>query len=98
MNYKELKEKFRNKSVDGEWFLLTAPDAIEMIKFGFDTNMNLGIVEGFTKTQEGAFEPRQEYSSNQFMNLEEEEYKAKTIELINSSVDIPNLFFEVFMD
>lgn len=97
MTYTELKQKFQDKTVSEGWFLLTASDAIDMINYGLSQNMKLGIVEGFLRSSEGAFEPRQEYSSNQFMNLEDDEYKTKTIDLVKNSAEVPNLYFEVFM-
>lgn len=97
MTYDELKKKYKNKTVSEGWFLLTASDALDLIKYGLGQKMELGIVEGFLKSAEGAFEPRQEYSSNQFMNLDEEDYKLKTSELIKSFSNVPDLYFEVFM-
>lgn len=97
MTYEELKQRYQDKTIGEGWFLLSSADAISFIKEGLSGNLELEVVEGFLKSPEGAFEPRQEYSSDQFTKLGEEEYKTKTIELIKASAEVPDLYFEVFM-
>jgi hypothetical protein len=97
MTYEELKQKFQSKTIGKGWFLLKSEYAIEFINNGLNNNLKLEVVEGFLRSPEGAFEPRQEYSSDQFIGFEESEYNKKTIELIKTSANVPNLFFEVWM-
>lgn len=77
--------------------MLKSDEVLELIEEGLDSGLQLDVVEGFLESPEGAFEPRQEYSSDQYIGLNEDEYKRKTIELIKSSSEIPKLYFEVFM-
>ncbi len=97
MSYEELKKLFQEKTVRKDWFLLDSADAVEMIRIGLKNGLHLDVVEGFLRSPEGAFEPRQEYSSNQFFGLKEEEYEKKIIDFIDSLTHIPDLFFEVWM-
>lgn len=97
MTYEELKQKFQDRTVGEGWFLLAASDTLEMIDMGLKHGLELDIVEGFLKSTQGAFEPRQEYSSNQFSHLDGNEYNVKTTELIEASAAVPDLYFEVLM-
>ncbi len=98
MTYEELKGKYKNKTVGEGWFLLSSNDAVKFIEEGFDKGLKLVAVEGFLRSPEGAFEPRQEHGSDQFMNLNTDEFKRKAFELIESSSQTPNVFFEVWME
>lgn len=97
MDYETLKKKYKPKTVGEGWFLLKSNDALELISEGLENNLKLGIVEGFLRSSEGAFEPRQEYGSGQYQGLDEAEYNEKTIDLIKESSEVSDLYFEVWM-
>lgn len=61
-----LYSAFRAKAIepDGTLLLLNAPDAMDFIDTGKAADLQLAGVEGFSVTDLGAYEPRQEFSND----------------------------------
>lgn len=61
----ELKEEFRPRAERADdLFLLSAPDAANFVRRGRILGVRLAGVEGFRKTEKGAYQPQQEFSND----------------------------------
>jgi hypothetical protein len=63
---KALYEAFKHKGIepDVSFLLLNAGDALDLIHRGILDGLLLAGVEGFVVTDEGAYQPREEYSND----------------------------------
>ena len=63
---KALYEAFKHKGIEPDvtFLLLNAEDALDFIRKGVSEGLLLAGVEGFIVTDEGAYQPRQEYSND----------------------------------
>ncbi len=63
---KALYEAFKHKGIelDITFLLLHAADALHLIHRGVEEGLLLAGVEGFVVTDEGAYQPRQEYCND----------------------------------
>jgi hypothetical protein len=62
--HKVLFETFRSKALDPDGlFLLNAHDALDFLNAGLREGLVLAGVEGFLITDNGAYEPRQDFSN-----------------------------------
>jgi len=80
----QLKEEFSDRAKCPEsLFLLNPHDAIDFIQRGRSLKLTLAGVEGFTITEQGAYQPHQEFS-NDIMdsNSSQEDFVDSTTNLI----------------
>ncbi len=67
-SFKSLREQFQSKALEPETlFLLNSDDAIQFLEAGIASGLELGGVEGFRITDQGAYQPRQEFT-NVYLN------------------------------
>jgi hypothetical protein len=94
-----LYSAFRGRAIepDDTLLLLNAPDAIEFIDAGKAAGLQLAGVEGFSITDLGAYEPRQEFS-NDYANSEgsRSEFEVETKALIRRGASAGIRFEVVF--
>jgi hypothetical protein len=90
--------EFRNRAERADdLFLLSATAASDFVQRGRDLNLRLVGVEGFRKTEAGAFQPKQEFSNDlaDFV-LDNDEFVRNTLELIEKGGAQGLLFQVVF--
>ncbi len=64
-SFKSLREQFQSKALEPETlFLLNSDDAIQFLEAGIALGIEFGGVEGFRITDQGAYQPRQEFSND----------------------------------
>lgn len=94
-----LRESFRPCAIDPDaLFLLIPDDALRYINAGVDLGLKLAGVEGFRITDQGAFQPCQELSTDfGEEHISESEFLSKTIRLIQQNAQ-RSIHFEVVFE
>jgi len=96
---KALYEAFRHKAIDPDvtFLVLNAQDALDLIRRGVSDGLLLAGVEGFNITDDGGYQPRQEFSNDYVdWNGTRAEFVSQTEQLIEKGGRVGIRFEVVF--
>lgn len=95
----ELKETFRPRAERADdLFLLSASDAASFVQRGISLGFRLAGVEGFAKTEKGAYQPQQDFSNDAVdSQLTPEVFISDTLRLIEKG-GLGGILFQVIFE